>query len=66
MTEEKKKRDYYSPAQKKAQEKYRTRQALTQIRTTPEKKAEIINRAQADGLSLNAWILEAIEEKLNN
>lgn len=51
-------------AQKRAQKKYMENVATIQIRTTPDQRDQIRIRAAADGQSVNAWIIQAIEEKL--
>ena len=56
----------YTPAQAAAAKKYLAKLAEIRIRLKPDKKKEIETAAARDGLSVNAWILEAIESKLNN
>ncbi len=51
-------------AQKRAQKKYMENVATIQIRTTPEQRNQIKERAAAAGLSVNAWISQAITEKI--
>lgn len=64
MAEEKK--STYTPARAKAIKKYLGTKAEIKMRLDPNKKKEIETAAARDGLSVNAWILEAIESKLNN
>ena len=51
-------------AQKRAQKKYMEGVATIQIRTDPETRDRIKERAAADGQSVNAWINRAIDETM--
>ena len=51
-------------AQKRAQKKYMANISTIQIRVSHEEREEIKAAAAAAGLSVNAWIGEAIAEKL--
>lgn len=51
-------------AQKKAQKKYMENVATIQIRTTTERRDSIKYHANACGQSVNAFINEAIDEKI--
>lgn len=51
-------------AQKRAQKTYMEKFARIELRLTVEQRDQIKARAAADGLSVNAWIGQAIEEKL--
>lgn len=53
-------------AQKKASYKYMQKQAQINYRISPEDKERYEQAAQAAGMSLRAFILEAIEEKIFN
>ena len=52
-------------AQKRAQKTYMEKFARIELRLTVEQRDQIKARAAADGLSVNAWIGQVIEEKLN-
>ena len=52
-------------AQKRAQKTYMEKFARVELRLSVEQRDDIRARAAADGLSVNAWIGEAIEEKLS-
>lgn len=58
-----KKRNYYSPAQKRAQEKYR-KEKLAQVRfwVKKEEKTAIEQEAKARGLSVKRFIAQAIND----
>ena len=51
-------------AQKRAQKTYMEKFARIELRLTVEQRDQIKARAAAGGLSVNAWIGQAIEEKL--
>ena len=53
-----------SEAQKRAQKTYMEKFARVELRLSIEQRDEIKERAAAEGLSVNAWIGQAIEEKL--
>lgn len=52
-------------AQKRAQKNYMEKFARVELRLSVEQRDDIRARAAAEGLSVNAWIGEAIEEKLS-
>lgn len=52
-------------AQKRAQKTYMEKFARVELRLSVEQRDDIRARAAAEGLSVNAWIGEAIEEKLS-
>ena len=56
-----KKRNYYTPAQKRAQEKYH-REKLSQVRfwVKKEEKVAIQQEAEARGMSMKRFIAQAI------
>lgn len=56
-----KKRNYYTPAQKRAQEKYH-REKLSQVRfwVKKEEKIAIQQEAEAQGMSMKRFIAQAI------
>lgn len=51
-------------AQKRAQKTYMEKFARIELRLTVEQRDQIKARAAADGLSVNAWIGQTIEERL--
>ena len=51
-------------AQKKAQQKYMEKFVRVEVRMTPEKRDIIQDHAITVGMSLNAYINEAIDEKI--
>ena len=53
-----------SEAQKRAQKAYMEKFARVELRLSVEQRDQIKSHAAADGLSVNAWIGQAIEEKL--
>lgn len=59
-----KKRNYYTSAQKKAQEKYH-REKLSQVRfwVKKEEKVAIQQEAEAHGMSMKRFIAQAINDK---
>ena len=62
--EEKKSR--YTVAQKKSFKKYINNKARIELVTTPEYKNYIIDIAKASGMSVNAFMLKAVEDKAEN
>lgn len=58
-----KKRNYYTPAQKRAQEKYH-REKLSQVRfwVKKEEKIAIQQAAEAQGMSMKRFIAQAIND----
>ena len=58
-----KKRNYYTPAQKRAQEKYH-KEKLAQVRfwVKKEEKAAIEEAAKAQGMSMKRYIAKAIND----
>lgn len=59
--EEKKSR--YTEAQKKSYKKYIKTKAEIKLITTPEYKNYIMETAKASGMSVNAFMLKAVEDK---
>ena len=53
-----------SEAQKRAQKSYMEKFARVELRLDPDQRDQVKACAAAAGLSVNAWISQAIEEKL--
>ena len=53
-----------SEAQKRAQKSYMEKFARVELRLDPDQRDQVKASAAAAGLSVNAWISQAIEEKL--
>ena len=51
-------------AQKRAQKTYMDKFARIELRLTMDQRDQIKEHAAADGISVNAWIGQAIEEKM--
>lgn len=62
--EDKKKRNYYTEAQKRSAQKYLADLAEIKLRMLPEEKEKIKQAANTAGKSVNGYILEAVNEKI--
>ena len=55
----------YTEAQKRSAQKYLSKLAEIKIRIPPEFKKEIEAAAYKDGKSVQAYLIEALKEKMN-
>ena len=64
--QKKKKRDYYSQAQQKAQKAYRAKRAKIELNLTPEQKEMIKDIAAKENKSINQFILDCVFNHIEN